>query len=390
MNRTKLINSLRYCYLTLCILGSITVVNGQTNVAINSTGAPAAASAMLDVSSTSSGVLVPRMTQAEKLAIAAPVDGLLIYQTDLGEGFWYYDGTNFTWRMLPRYLAANVAMGDPPSNIVSGAGFSVTRLQQGIDQITFNSPYGSEPNIILSNADTDGFSAVLGDYCTPFYNQCASCQYINKVRVFGDINATGQQLIQNSSSICNGEPGSYIFYPPGHSVYDPNSGNPNICLNDIDFFSVDYAGAPVGGACGTGHITIWIDWLQDGFFDNNTPPNGDMVVESGLLDWQFNGTNVANIAIPAGFNAGSGSTYMRVVSSPNAGNTNNSCPSGPDGETEEYILNITCRPPPMYSDVPTYCNIGDVTAFGYRVSCRRLGGELLNTQNYYFQVNENE
>lgn len=374
------------------IMGMAGVAVAQPNVAINSTGAPAAASAMLDVSSTTGGMLVPRMTEAEKMAIAGPVDGLIIYQTDLGAGFWYYDGSTFTWRMLPRYLAANVAMGNPPSTIVSGAGFTVNRLQQGIDQVTFNSPYATAPNIILSNADTDGFAAVIGDFCTPFYNGCGSCQYLNKVIVAGGANLGGQTLIQNTSSICNGQPGSYIFYPPGHSVYDPNSGNPDICLNSTTTFSIDYAGAPIPppSPCGTGHVTVWIDWLQDGFFDNNTPPNGDMVIESGLLQWNLNATNTTNVTIPGGFNTAAGSTYMRVMSSADAGNTSNSCPSAANGETEDYVLNITCRPPPMYVDVPTYCNIGDVTAFGYRVSCRRLGGELLNTQNYYFQVNENE
>lgn len=50
-------------------------------------------SAMLDVSSTIGGVLVPRMTVAQKTAIISPATGLLIYQTDGTSGFWYFDGT---------------------------------------------------------------------------------------------------------------------------------------------------------------------------------------------------------------------------------------------------------------------------------------------------------
>jgi len=78
--------------------GALTV-NAQ-NIAINTTGAAANASAMLDVTSTISGVLVPRMTGAQKTAIASPANGLLIYQTDAPLGFWYYDAILPAWVQL--------------------------------------------------------------------------------------------------------------------------------------------------------------------------------------------------------------------------------------------------------------------------------------------------
>ena len=59
----------------------------------NTTGAAAAASAMLDVASTSKGVLVPRMTGAQKWAISSPATGLMIFQTDSTAGFYYYTGS---------------------------------------------------------------------------------------------------------------------------------------------------------------------------------------------------------------------------------------------------------------------------------------------------------
>ncbi|PHS04123.1 MAG: hypothetical protein COA88_14230 [Kordia sp.] len=54
------------------------------------------ASAMLDITSTTSGVLTPRMIQAQRDAIVAPATGLLIYQTDNTSGFYYFDGTIWT------------------------------------------------------------------------------------------------------------------------------------------------------------------------------------------------------------------------------------------------------------------------------------------------------
>jgi hypothetical protein len=70
----------------------------QTGVAINTTGAEPDNSAMLDVSSTDKGILIPRMTEAQRTAIATPATGLLVYQNDGTEGFYYFDGS--AWKRL--------------------------------------------------------------------------------------------------------------------------------------------------------------------------------------------------------------------------------------------------------------------------------------------------
>lgn len=53
-------------------------------------------SAALDITDTERGLLVPRMTLAERNAIATPANGLLIYQTDNTTGFWFYNGSVWT------------------------------------------------------------------------------------------------------------------------------------------------------------------------------------------------------------------------------------------------------------------------------------------------------
>lgn len=54
-------------------------------------------SASLDIQSTTTGVLIPRMTIVERnlITVDATRDGLLIYQTDSTPGFYYYDGTSW-------------------------------------------------------------------------------------------------------------------------------------------------------------------------------------------------------------------------------------------------------------------------------------------------------
>lgn len=61
----------------------------QTNNVGIGTSTPSASS-LLDVSSTDKGVLLPRMTQAQRDSIVTPAAGLLIYQTDNTPGFYYY------------------------------------------------------------------------------------------------------------------------------------------------------------------------------------------------------------------------------------------------------------------------------------------------------------
>jgi len=53
------------------------------------------ASAALHVVSTTKGMLITRITQAQKIAIVAPATGLLIYQTDATSGFYYYNGISW-------------------------------------------------------------------------------------------------------------------------------------------------------------------------------------------------------------------------------------------------------------------------------------------------------
>jgi hypothetical protein len=68
------------------------------SVSVNNTGAAADSTAMLDVSSTTKGLLIPRMTAQQRTAIASPATGLLIYQTDGDAGFYYYNGAG--WFLL--------------------------------------------------------------------------------------------------------------------------------------------------------------------------------------------------------------------------------------------------------------------------------------------------
>ena len=89
------------------------ITNVSAQVGINNSSPDA--SAALDITSTTGGLLMPRMTNAQRLAIETPAAGLIVYVTDFDEGtFMFHNGT--IWGIL--------ALG----NSASGAPTSVTAI----------------------------------------------------------------------------------------------------------------------------------------------------------------------------------------------------------------------------------------------------------------------
>jgi hypothetical protein len=390
--RQMIFKPIKFTLAVLVALALSPAIAQVTNIGINPTGALPHPSAIVDVSSTTGGVLFPRMTAAQKLAIAAPVNGLTIFQTDGAQGHWYYDGTQ--WRFLGRYINGTINMNAATSTIVNGSGFTVTRLADGIDQIDFDEPYPWVPNIQLSHSRADGAAPNINTYCNPIFTTCA-CDYLRGVELFSGAAAGGTQLINNTlNNLCTTNPNAYTYHPPGHPVYTTNP--PNICLNSPIQSSFRLRGdQESAGACASSlytGITAWIDWQQDGFFDNII----DKVVENP------NGGNwpaavVYTFAHPPGISAGN--LYCRVMARPlaNTGtiplilqNKNPCTDDTNSGETEDYVIHVTfCGTPPVYQDINTVCTMGDPTINSFRVTCKTLNGTLLNIQKYYFQVNEN-
>jgi hypothetical protein len=72
------------------------MLNAQQGVAINTDGTNADNSALLEIKSNNKGILIPRMTAAQKTAIVSPAPGLLVYQTDGTAGFYYFNGSAWT------------------------------------------------------------------------------------------------------------------------------------------------------------------------------------------------------------------------------------------------------------------------------------------------------
>ncbi|MFA6060679.1 MAG: hypothetical protein WC756_20955 [Taibaiella sp.] len=89
------------------------------------------ASAKLDISSTNKGLLIPRVTFANRPA--SPAEGLMIYQTDGTPGFYYY--ADFTWNRIAKKTEARGTVASwssgTPMQLQNGSGGQTALIGNG-------------------------------------------------------------------------------------------------------------------------------------------------------------------------------------------------------------------------------------------------------------------
>jgi hypothetical protein len=140
------------------VLSGNDVYNTTGEVGIGTT--TPSASALLDLTSTSKGLLIPRMTAAQKTAIASPNAGLMIFQTDAPIGFYYYTGSNWlnisnlgtSNRYIPYSINTNFYSG---GQSLSGAAGSVY-IDITNSDLVIDVPSGFASNRVVIKWDTWG------------------------------------------------------------------------------------------------------------------------------------------------------------------------------------------------------------------------------------------
>lgn len=124
------------------------------------------ASSILDVTSTTKGMLTPRMTTAQRNAITTPADGLMVYDTDL-KLFYYYSAGTATWVPIvsgspgrinfKRIKSTDVLATVLATELAAGGGSKYVLTSNTLYEIngtvTFNFP------IDLNNAYVQGLDA---------------------------------------------------------------------------------------------------------------------------------------------------------------------------------------------------------------------------------------
>lgn len=168
------------------------MLDNGSGISIN--GANPDASALLDMTSTNKGVLVPRMTSGERSAIAGPAKGLLVFDNTTST-FWYHNGTAWMelgagggggggfWTQLGNTIynnnSGNVGIGTTtPTHklsvegnaVISGLGLGITTPDLSNFKLDINGSartridqYVNRDLWVDRNLDVDGTSNLLGN-----------------------------------------------------------------------------------------------------------------------------------------------------------------------------------------------------------------------------------
>ncbi len=173
------------------------------------------ASAALDITSSSKGLLPPRMRESEKSAIINPATGLVVFDTDRN-AFYYYNGTD--WKRLVEFdnlswikSGANIYNNNGTGNVGIGIGVPQSRLHIG-DLV------GANELIIGRDKNAGGYTALyLGTSALS-----NGYGYIQSVRSAGS--QYGNLLLNPN----NGTVGIGTFSPGASAAVDITSTNKGV------------------------------------------------------------------------------------------------------------------------------------------------------------------
>jgi len=187
---------------TLFSLMSVVYVQAQS-MAINSSGASADNSAILDVSSTSKGFLPPRMTKSQRDAISSPAEGLIVYQTDNTPGYYFRKSSAWVQLLDPEAdIDPNKLTGTVPSSKLGSGTADGSKFLRGDG--TWAAP--TVDKVIYSITKVT-VSAGTFSYTIP---NSAAGGYVYFNLAAGDSNAS--VILPNPSDVGNGAKIKFSYY----------------------------------------------------------------------------------------------------------------------------------------------------------------------------------
>jgi hypothetical protein len=106
----------------------LSTTSGSVGIGANTS---IAASAILDITSTTKGFLMPRMTTTQRNAITSPATGLEVYNTTDNVPQWY-NGTAWTNFLTNNVYTADGTIGGDRTITMDGGNFHITAGSVGI------------------------------------------------------------------------------------------------------------------------------------------------------------------------------------------------------------------------------------------------------------------
>lgn len=191
-------------------------------------------SAVLDVTATDKGLLIPRMTLAQRSAIASPATGLLLFQTDNSPGFYFNLGssTSPTWRSLGwNYNADSLYWNGGKVGIGTNQPAALLHLYGTSESATTTNPTlfttrdnrtttGSAPNYVfgITRQNSNTLALVLGNDGS---NSGIIAANNADLRFGKDVNGTFTEYLKLESSTGYFGIGTSS---PSHAVHIKNNG----------------------------------------------------------------------------------------------------------------------------------------------------------------------
>jgi hypothetical protein len=318
--------------ITLC--GSLAFAQ-KDNVGIGTTKPDQ--SAALEISSSNKGLLTPRMSLQQRNAIQNPAQGLMVYQTDLLSGFYFYDGKE--WKSMASETGANSVADAFNWGLTGNAGTnSATNFIGTSDNMNFlikvnnqisaiiNPNNGLPPSIFLGNLAGTGNSAI------------------------GNVGIGPNALVGQTPTVSN--TGRFNVAIGNGVLYNNRNGADNLALGNAALYA---------NTDGSNNVSMGSNSLRF-----NTTGAGNIAIGGLALFYNISGNDNTAIGANSGFNA-TGSRNIFIGKAAGENETSND---------KLYIATTNTPTPLVYGDFATkYLAVGEVatadraaaTSGGYRL-----------------------
>jgi hypothetical protein len=346
-------------------------------------------SAMLSLDS-NKGLLIPRMSKANRLAISSPAQGLWVYQLDAFPGYYIFSGVAWVRVANNRTLKGKNVYTQPSGPISTGGytGYTVTNPSVGEFNVTFATPFNDVPMVMLSNEAAPALPSVDPSvYCQPYHNNpCTTpiaADYMDDVRVQSCPTGGGSCTyiapigFQDNGTGCNTTPGNYVN---NFNIVSKQATVYGLCHDAEAFFNISLRSSEEW----QDGVFAFIDWNQDGDFEEN---NEVLVQENNPSPYN---ALITEPLLTVPMTAVNGVTVMRTMSL-YASNIPAPCGTFAWGETQDYRINVVGSCGGASSSEPRACdcNPKDITASGFKVYCAIVSSDRPFNTSFDFYATEN-
>ncbi len=232
------------------------------------------ASSLLDMESTTKGLLIPRVTFAQRNSIATPATGLIVYQTNSNPGFYYYNDS--AWVLVSQWLSSGTnvtySAGDAIIHNITvglGKGYVGTNTAVGNSALAANTTGSANTatGADALSANTTGSDNTAYGYNPLFYNSTGNqniaigYQPLFHNTTGGNNAATGFQALYSNTTASGNTANGYksLFYDTtganntaigAQALYSNTIGNTNTALgfNTLYKNTTGYSNVALGTA----------------------------------------------------------------------------------------------------------------------------------------------